>query len=800
MRRLSELTLSGFRVFRDKQTVPLDANVVLVHGANGSGKSSLLHGIELCLTGHVAELEAYPNSYPDCLQHFSASKNAFCSLKYLDTNEAIKERIVTLHKSLAPKSSGDSMARSDVKHFLDRCYLSQSRLAKLLEVYQAVDKERKESPLATFVRELLGLEVLENITSGLEVTRDIRRVRRDIKAYAEFEKEVSALAMRQESLQTKLNEAIEAANTAARASRQQIGDGDPKVGMVNVSDDELSDQLGQLSADLAKIERAQAVLVGLADPNDSVSAEDLEREIKDRDAIQNDLVVRLRSHAAEFNRFLGRAVGEDTDVDDALQLGDEWDSTLVQCERKVSLLTREIATIEEWQRELAAARKTEAEIEFGWQEISKQVKEKGKPDTHLPEALRLLLEKLNDDICPVCDRDYSELQQGSLVTHIQQKLDVLLEREKLVASVLALQEKREKHLKYISELSKAEEEQLTRLQNTQALLQTGKFLASRHVELSRLRDSWLHNAQMQRSAKSRLLRVIKARQQSELEIERLNEMEEREGTASAAELTSPLDRAERLRQFISNRIKLLEAEREFRAANKKHEETVAGLREQLGQCKSKRDRLGRVQRRITEIVDSSKAVARQASEEKGKVIDRVFSGTLNSLWRDLFQRLVISETFHPILPAPKIARGRLETRLSAGLAGKVSFQDLAAVLSSGNLNTAALSLFLTLNMVEEPKHHVLILDDPVQNMDDVHVVNLGSLLKTIAHQADRQLIVAIHDQSLFDYLAIELGPTKLGESLITIKVERDSDGSSAHLISDQHTWQPDTVRFGSASA
>ena len=55
---LRSITITDFRSIRGEVTIPLDAPIVLVHGVNGSGKSSVLSAIELALTGSVAGLGA----------------------------------------------------------------------------------------------------------------------------------------------------------------------------------------------------------------------------------------------------------------------------------------------------------------------------------------------------------------------------------------------------------------------------------------------------------------------------------------------------------------------------------------------------------------------------------------------------------------------------------------------------------------------------------------------------------------------------------------------------------------------
>lgn len=54
--RLTSIELEAFRGFADVQTIDLDADVVLVHGDNGSGKTSLVDGLLWVLTGEIPRL------------------------------------------------------------------------------------------------------------------------------------------------------------------------------------------------------------------------------------------------------------------------------------------------------------------------------------------------------------------------------------------------------------------------------------------------------------------------------------------------------------------------------------------------------------------------------------------------------------------------------------------------------------------------------------------------------------------------------------------------------------------------
>jgi exonuclease SbcC len=100
------------------------------------------------------------------------------------------------------------------------------------------------------------------------------------------------------------------------------------------------------------------------------------------------------------------------------------------------------------------------------------------------------------------------------------------------------------------------------------------------------------------------------------------------------------------------------------------------------------------------------------------------------------------------------------------------------MLSAGNLNTAALTLFLALHLSVARRIPWLILDDPVQSMDDVHISQFAALLRTIARTLDRQIILAVHDRALFDYLTLELSPAFENDRLITIELSKTLTGDS----------------------
>ena len=171
-------------------------------------------------------------------------------------------------------------------------------------------------------------------------------------------------------------------------------------------------------------------------------------------------------------------------------------------------------------------------------------------------------------------------------------------------------------------------------------------------------------------------------------------------------------------------------------------------------------------------------VSEAADTVRTKIVTKVFSTSLNKVWRDLFVRLAPSEQFVPAFRLPPRSGGKVEAVLETlHRTGKTSGSP-GAMLSQGNLNTAALTLFLALHLSVPVKMPWLLLDDPVQSMDDVHIAQFAALLRTLAKGMNRQVILAVHERALFDYLTLELSPAFSSDSLLAVEVSRNFLGEA----------------------
>ena len=171
--------------------------------------------------------------------------------------------------------------------------------------------------------------------------------------------------------------------------------------------------------------------------------------------------------------------------------------------------------------------------------------------------------------------------------------------------------------------------------------------------------------------------------------------------------------------------------------------------------------------------EKGQAIRRAVDAVRSSIIHREFNDRLNRLWRDLFVRLAPGEPFVPAFRIPTGTTQRLQPKLiTEHRLGGDSGGTPGAMLSAGNLNTAALTLFIALHLSVPKDLPWLILDDPVQSMDDVHIAHFAALLRTLSKEHDRQILIAVHDRQLFEYLRLELSPSMPNDSLITLELSR----------------------------
>jgi exonuclease SbcC len=240
--------------------------------------------------------------------------------------------------------------------------------------------------------------------------------------------------------------------------------------------------------------------------------------------------------------------------------------------------------------------------------------------------------------------------------------------------------------------------------------------------------------------------------------------------ALADELVNRIAAAERvegLRLEAREQLRLVhdhaEEERELERRIAVVEATVRERQDRLEAIEKRRDGLWNLQR--------------DAEEARRAIVRRVFNDSLNAVWQDLFVRLAPEEAFVPMFRTPDTRQRRLVAELATTYRGSnEEAGSPGAMLSAGNLNTAALTLFLAQDLSVDPRLPWLLLDDPVQSMDEVHIQQFAALLRTLVKRNGRRIVIAVHERALFEYLSLELSASQADDVLVTVELSRSHEG------------------------
>jgi exonuclease SbcC len=181
--------------------------------------------------------------------------------------------------------------------------------------------------------------------------------------------------------------------------------------------------------------------------------------------------------------------------------------------------------------------------------------------------------------------------------------------------------------------------------------------------------------------------------------------------------------------------------------------------------------------RLDGFVDTTQAMRRVASEQAEELINRFVALGVKERFATLFDRIARGACcFHVTIAEARVRyhQPQLEWRATYG-----DRQYLGqGVFSHGELNAAALAFFLALATVQPGHLGVLLLDDPIQSMDELHIGELAKILKVLKDQLGWQLLIGFHEESVFRYFKRELFPSRPDQSLRSYVFEASPAGST----------------------
>jgi exonuclease SbcC len=795
------LALSDFRSIDGTIVLPLDAPIVLIHGPNGSGKTSIATALELALTGDVAGLRRSDENVQSYLVHRKATK-ATVSLKV----EGL-ERPETTVEVEGGKISGRALLDPiERQFFAERCYLSQSTLGRLLDIYQdPTSRDVSNTPLTRFVKDLLGLDQLEALIDGVHDAGDRRRM---VKLSPEYDR-TEALLTRLKAEEQEGREVDQAAN--ARISELSAAFVDYREQF------DLPDDLGRAAAALAKHSEAATVTATQA------HLQELDALRRHWDSLPSELDATHRAKieaeesesAKEWEEYRDGPGSSLSQIIKSLSASfpnlpdpDESDPEAVRIEA-TNMVEREIARLEQSASSGKVAAENVAKTDHELEQLRArvavldgQISQTSGDQGGLGQALAALLPHVQNDECPVCGRDFGEISETSLRAHISQEIARLVEEAEKLQSLI---KERQNAQSRLAQLDRERGTQAAGVLTPQVIAQQQQRLASMRSARDALTDltgETARGAAIQIRYREAVAAAgrYRVRETSIADIrERLNSLAAEAQLTPPAETETTLEAISRLRDLLTASESHLISLQSARSAAVE----VIGELQSLGQASSKRAAESAArEKRIRQITaalravkqerDLANGIARAAADARTTIVGRVFNRRLNSIWRDLFVRLAPNEPFVPAFMLPKNdgspIKAMLETvHRDGGRGGRPG-----AMLSSGNLNTAALTLFLALHLSVKSQLPWLVLDDPVQSMDELHIAQFAALLRTLAKREERQIIVAIHEKPLFDYLVLELSPAFAGDRLATVEISKTAAGATRY-VSDVIGFEPDRL-------
>jgi DNA repair exonuclease SbcCD ATPase subunit len=141
----------------------------------------------------------------------------------------------------------------------------------------------------------------------------------------------------------------------------------------------------------------------------------------------------------------------------------------------------------------------------------------------------------------------------------------------------------------------------------------------------------------------------------------------------------------------------------------------------------------------------------------------------------LLQRIYSTADPHPAFRVARLVssmqrgRGRVVPEIEDPVHG-ASSETPDTVLSSSQMNVLAVSVFLTLNLgMATLPLEALILDDPLQSLDDMNLLGLVDLLRRTRER--RQVLISTHDSRLAALLERKLRPVRTDQRTIVIDLE-----------------------------
>lgn len=691
--RLKALTLRGFRGISGEQTLRFDGFPAVLHGNNGTGKSTFSIGLHWVLFGRMPEYVLENKSPDKFLLSVASEEDGYYGevVFQRDRNEAVFRRDSEsndftlkldgkVHKDEKAEARRDEMLGLDMLTFVRAVLLQQSRIRGLL---LDEPKERNQA-----LDRLLGME-------PLDVLGDLAKPK-------EFE--TAAVAWREkienERLELKAGEDLltkqrEAAQEHARELKFLNKDFNPEGlnSAVTALGRALQDTGKKYDVELAPLPKAATVAE--ADKVCKLAADGI-KKIR-RDCQLQTRLAPLRVKLTTLNTAKGNLKSATDQVSDAML--------------KLKAHTKKHGDAKE-------QAKRRAELEAERLAAEEDLKAANSLKKLLSDALAFV-ESREQRQCPVCEQ--TPPPGTDLAVALKRRV------KSLASETVAAKEK-------------AVEEANQRFQDSIKILeQTGlleKAVSKEQEWLDRCRQEAIKAMEAREVPEykltSRLDEAISELESEEKKIK--NGLEDMEKELAMVELKER-NIKDGLIPVLKKRDEIADLEKRARRLEKMHEKD-----------EQKADRMKQFAADIDRI---RKAIL----EAKGELADRSLKRA-GPRAQELYEILTRHPFFDTLKIRPTRLKNKVEYSFQVSASGQSgSEREARLVLSDGQMTAAAMGLTYALAETTEHGLDLLYVDDPTQNLD---LPSKEAMAKTIAELAHRkQIVVATQDEDFVNYLKSE---------------------------------------------
>jgi len=710
--RITRLEIAGFRGFANLQQVDVDADAVIVVGANGRGKTSLFDAILRALSGNVPRLG---ETDENIVSKYSSSGEAHVTMhlrsengsliRLLRSYDGAKQRLrldidgrvlqedaarLRLVEEIWPEALLTSDSGAAMKAALTRSVYLQQDLVR-----QFIDADTDETRFGA-VSELVGTGRLTELQLQLERARAAWVKATNVRA-----SDIESLRSRLMSLDGRLTE--------------MSGDKEDTGFRVRQNWDQWWKEVRDAGLEVPLVPAAESIEASQA-LNIVVRQLESHRRAADRQ----------RDTASELLRETQRR--PETSTQDPTEVR----KTFQAAERELGALRQALEAAE-----VQAAAERRALVE-------------GREAREELRALAQLALRHLDERCPVCEQTYDKpktrrrLEELAKTAGDPGSVDVAPTLSRLAALVLGVEQQERSRAAAAAQLARVEE----------TAKEQRLWLAERDRRLTDLGIG--HDDQGKIAA----------------DLEQLV----RNFDATASRLATLQQRGEALALTLAQ----------------------AGTR-------ARKDELGReteaVRRSVTAGENDLRA-RRETADQAAQIVQSLREGASDVVTDrlqqigPLLQRIYARIDPHPAFRAVKLlvkmvrGRGRLGTVIDDALMD-VSSDSPSMIFSSSQMNALAVSVFLAFNLgIGRLPLDVVILDDPLQSLDDVNLLGLIDLLRRTKDR--RQLFVSTHDVRFARLLERKLRPVGPDQHSLVIELGGwDRQGPSV----SQRSLQTDIAPF-----